>query len=109
VLKSAFLFVAPARSILDYALNWDIYFPRQVTRALNLNPAHWTPPQKKALENWSLVLALIPDLARWTSAEKNQLVKIIRAKSSANEMPYLRQAQHHRRLREALLRLGSSQ
>lgn len=23
-----FLFIAPARSILDYALNWDMYFPR---------------------------------------------------------------------------------
>jgi hypothetical protein len=50
---------------------------------------------------------LIPDLPRWTPAEKNQLIKIIRAKSAPNEMPYLRETQHHPRLREALLRLGS--
>ena len=78
-----------------------------VTRALNLNPTRWTPAQKQSLENWSLVLALIPNLTRWTPAEKHQLIKIIRAKSTPNEMPYLRQTQRHPRLRSELLRLGS--
>jgi hypothetical protein len=78
-----------------------------VIRALNLKPARWTAIQKQFLENWSLVLALIPDLAHWTSVEKLQLVKIIRAKSAANEMPYFRQTQRHPSLREALLHLGS--
>ena len=78
-----------------------------VTRALNLNPARWTQADKQALENWSLVLALIPDLPRWTPNEKNQLVRIIRAKSEPNEMSYLRQTQRHVRLRAELLRLGS--
>jgi hypothetical protein len=79
----------------------------QITQALNLNPARWTPAQKQSLENWSLVLALIPNLTRWTPAEKHQLIKIIRAKSAPNEMPYLRQTQRHPRLRSELLRLGS--
>jgi len=79
----------------------------QITRALNLNPTRWTPAQKQSLENWSLVLALIPNLTRWTPAEKHQLIKIIRAKSTPNEMPYLRQTQRHPRLRSELLRLGS--
>jgi len=79
-----------------------------VTKALNLNPTGWTPSQKQALENWSLVLALIPNLARWTPQEKQNLIKIIRAKSAPNEMSYLRQTQHHSRLRDELLRLGSS-
>jgi hypothetical protein len=78
-----------------------------VTQTLKINPARWTPTQKQALETWSLVLAQIPDLTRWTPQEKHQLIKIIRAKSAPNEMPYLRQTQHHPRLREALLRLGS--
>jgi hypothetical protein len=78
-----------------------------VIRALKLKLANWTATQAQALENWSLVLALIPDLPRWTPAEKNQLIKIIRAKSAPNEMSYLRQTQHHPRLRKALLRLGS--
>jgi hypothetical protein len=78
-----------------------------VTCALNLNPTNWTPAQLQSLETWSLVLAEIPDLSRWTHAEKKDLIKIIRAKYAANELPYLHQTQHHPRLREELLRLAS--
>jgi hypothetical protein len=78
-----------------------------VTRALEVDRTHWNSAQQQALENWSLVLALIPGLARWTPDEKQQFVKIIRAKSAPNEMSYLRQTQHHPRLRDELLRLGS--
>ena len=39
--------------------------------------------------------------------EKHALLKIIRAKSAANEMHYARLLQKHRLLREALLELGS--
>ncbi|MGC2272648.1 MAG: hypothetical protein WA539_11755, partial [Candidatus Sulfotelmatobacter sp.] len=78
-----------------------------VTQALKITFARWTPADWHALENWSMVLALIPNLARWSPGEKHQLVRIIRAKSARNEMLYLRQTQHHPRLREALLRLGS--
>jgi hypothetical protein len=78
-----------------------------VTRSLSLNPAPWTPAQLQSLENWSLVLALISDLSRWSPQEKQNVLKIIRAKSASTEMPYLRQTQHHPRLRQELLRLGS--
>jgi hypothetical protein len=78
-----------------------------VTQALKINLTCWTPAQKQSLETWSLVLALIPNLPHWTPNEKNQLIQIIRAKSAPNEMLYLRQTQRHKRLREALLRLGS--
>ena len=79
----------------------------QVSHALRINPASWTPAQKQSLENWSLVLAQIPNLPSWTSEEKRQLLEIIHAKSAPTEMPYLRQTQHHPRLRDELLRLGS--
>jgi hypothetical protein len=78
-----------------------------VTRALRINSSRWTPAEQRSLETWSLILCLIPDLARWTPNEKNQLVKIIRAKSAPNEMTYLHQTQRHPRLRAELLRLGS--
>ena len=76
-------------------------------RVLNINSSNWTSDQRRALENWSLVLAQIPDLADWTVEEKHELVKIIRAKSATNEMRYLRETQQHARLRSELLRLGS--
>jgi hypothetical protein len=78
-----------------------------VTKALNINPTRWTPIEKQAFENWSLVLAQISDLTRWTPQEKQNVVKIIRAKAAPNEMPYLHQTQKHPRLRAALKRLGS--
>jgi hypothetical protein len=78
-----------------------------VIRDLKIDPSNWTPGQKQALENWSLVLVLIPDLAGWTSDEKRRIAEIIRAKAARNEMRYLRLAQRHSRLREGLLRLGS--
>jgi hypothetical protein len=79
-----------------------------VTQALNLNPSRWTPLQNQFLENWSLVLAQIPNLPRWTPEEKRELTKIIQTKSAPNEMPYLHQTQNHLRLRAELLRLGSN-
>ena len=78
-----------------------------VTRALKINPARWSQPQIQSLPNWSLILALIPGLSHWSRAEKDRLVKIIRAKSAPNEMTYLRRTQQHARLRAELLRLGS--
>jgi hypothetical protein len=78
-----------------------------VTRALNINSSALPHADQRSLENWSLVLALIPDLGRWTPAEKRQLIKIIRTKGTGDEMRYFRQTQFHPRLRSALLRLGS--
>jgi hypothetical protein len=77
-------------------------------RALRINASRWSRSQIHSLGNWSLILAQIPDLSSWTPAEKDQLIKIIRAKSALNEMPYLRHTQHHPRLRAELLRLGST-
>ena len=79
-----------------------------VSRILKIETSGWTPGEHRSLENWSLVLALIPGLARWSSEEKDRVVKIIRAKSDLSETPYLRQTQNHLRLRKALLHLGST-
>jgi len=78
-----------------------------VSRALRINPSRWTPAQHSGLEDWSLVLALIPNLALWTPEEKRQITHIIRAKSASREVSYLHATQHHPRLRRELLRLGS--
>jgi hypothetical protein len=79
-----------------------------VTAALGIHLNRWAPEQKLALGNWSLVLALVPDLASWRPKEKRQVVDIIRSKYGNNEMRYLRQTQKHARLRAELLRLGSN-
>jgi hypothetical protein len=80
---------------------------QDVARALGINPARWTPAERRSLENWSLVLALIPGLQRWSPEEKRSLIQIIRSQSARSEMRYLRLTQRHPRLRQELLRLGS--
>jgi hypothetical protein len=60
-----------------------------------------------AQEAWALVLALIPDLGRWTPEEKRGVARILRAKTGPDESRYLRTMAGHRRLRQEILRLGS--
>ncbi len=79
----------------------------EVSRALGVNLSRWNPAERHAFENWSLVLALIPDLSRWPPQEKHDAVQIIRAQAGFDEMRYLRLTQRHARLRAELLRLGS--
>ena len=64
-------------------------------------------PSGRAFENLALVLEAIPDLPRWTRAERAGLVAIVRAKEGNEEIPYLRLLQAHAKLRKALIRLGS--
>jgi hypothetical protein len=79
----------------------------EVSRALSIGLSEWNSAQRQAFENWSLVLALVPDLSRWSRQDKKDAVKIIRAQAGRSEMQYLRLTRRHSRLREALLRLGS--
>ncbi|MGC1646935.1 MAG: hypothetical protein WA741_13975 [Candidatus Sulfotelmatobacter sp.] len=78
-----------------------------VSRALEINLSRWSVAERKAFENWSLVLVLIPNLSRWTPQQKTDAAKVIRAQAGRNEMSYLHLTQRHPRLREELLRLGS--
>jgi hypothetical protein len=79
-----------------------------VARALGISTQHWKEAERLAFENLSLVLALIPDLARWTDDEKGAIARIARAKGGADESRYVRLLQKHRKLREAIIKLGSS-
>ena len=80
---------------------------RAVAHILAVNPSSWTNLEQTSLENFAVVLALVPDLSAWTNGQKQAVRQIIRAKSKPNEMLYLHLVQRHDRLREALLKLGS--
>src|SRR5262249_34447234 len=80
---------------------------RRVAAALGRSPARWLPEQRRAFSDFSLVLDLIPDLARWPRAERAAVAEIVRAKTARTEREYLQRLQRHKRLREALIRLGS--
>jgi hypothetical protein len=61
---------------------------------------------ERGQEAWGLVLALIPDLGRWTAQEKRGVARILLAKTGPDESRYLRLMAGHRRLRQAVLELG---
>src|ERR1039457_941427 len=80
---------------------------RALERMLGVSTSSWRTLEKAAFENFALVLAQVPGLRAWTREEKEDLVRIIRAKSKPDEMLYLHLTQRHGRFRKALLTLGS--
>ncbi len=80
---------------------------RKVARALGEQLEGWTGQARRAFENLALVLALVSDLPRWSSAEKRAATRIVWAKAGPLESRYIQLLQGHPRLREAFLTLGS--
>jgi hypothetical protein len=80
----------------------------KVARALGADPEKWKALERRAFDNLALVLALIPDLAKWTDTEKRDIVRIIRAKAHADESRYLRLLQRQAKLRDVISKIGSS-
>jgi hypothetical protein len=78
-----------------------------LARVLGVSTASWSPLQRTSFANFAVVLSLVPGLPLWSENAKHCLLRIILAKSAANEMLYLRLSQKHPRLRQALLKLGS--
>ncbi len=80
---------------------------REVARALNVRVEDWKAPEQRAFEDLALVMALIPNLARWTEDEKRDAARIIRAKAGADESRYVQLLQRHSKLRDEIIKIGS--
>ena len=63
--------------------------------------------QRQKETGFAAVLSLIPDLKRWSAADKKLLSRIVRAKAAAEETTYLKMMSQHERLRRAIIELGS--
>jgi hypothetical protein len=81
---------------------------KSVSRALGVEESSWTSGADDGFDNLALVLALVPDLRRWTSNEKEGVIKIANAKMGPDEAEYLRLMQQHTRLREAIRKMAAS-
>ncbi len=79
----------------------------KVARTLVISVLDWSEVELSALSDFAVVLELIPDLNRWTDSERQAVVQIIRAKAGPDEARYLKLMQRHRRLRAAMIKLGS--
>jgi hypothetical protein len=80
---------------------------RNLARWLSVSMSDWRGPNLSALSDFAVTLSLVEGLEEWTTAEKQALLKIIRAKASADESTYLKRMQKHLRLRRRLIKLGS--
>jgi len=78
-----------------------------VARALGERLEAWRGEARRAFEDFALVLALVPDLPRWTTEDKRSLVRIIRAKVGPEESRFLRLIRKHTKLKDAVVRVGS--
>jgi hypothetical protein len=96
-----------ARDFGGDAVRMREHSSRALEKILGVSASSWTPLEKSAFENFALVLSQVAELRAWTREEKEDLVRIIRAKAKPGELLYLHLTQRHRRLRKALLRLGS--
>jgi hypothetical protein len=61
----------------------------------------------QALKNLAPALMLIPDLTHWSDEDKHLLARIVEAKTRRSESLYLKLMQQHKRLRAAMIGLGS--
>jgi hypothetical protein len=76
-----------------------------VTAALGVSSARWPRDERIAFERLALLVALIPDLARWPEADQRRLIHVMRAKGGSSEARYVRLLDGHRRLRQSLAAL----
>jgi len=81
----------------------------RLARIIQVDPRKLKPQAQIAFADFATVLSLVPDIARWSSDEKDSLRQIIAAKAGRTELRYQDLLQKHRRLRTAILRIGSSE
>jgi hypothetical protein len=75
----------------------------RVERTLGGWPKRDTSPSARAaVETFSLLLDLVPDLQRWPRADRRALTAIVEAKAGPDERAYASLMDAHDRLREAL-------
>ena len=79
-----------------------------VARTLRIDSSALASLERRAFAEFALVLDLIPDLPRWSAADRDAVAAIVRAKAGRSERRYLRLLQTHARLRRALIRLGTA-
>jgi hypothetical protein len=64
--------------------------------------------ERAAWERWAPIIGAMPDLARWSRAEKAALIAVIRAKGGRREHVYAQRLDAHARLRRSLAALSTS-
>ncbi len=67
----------------------------------------FSPGERLAWERWAPLVAILPGVARWPSADKRALVAVVRAKGGPRESEFVRRFDRHRRLRRSVAALAA--
>jgi len=78
-----------------------------VAQALGVKPTDLSVSEQRVFSDLAMVLAMIPDLSRWSKEEKSAIGQIVRAKTGTDELRYMRLLQRHQKLRDGLRTIGS--
>ena len=84
----------------------DEALPARTLGSLGVKPPK-SDAEKRAQNNFALLLRMIPDFRRWDPVQKSSLVRIIHAKSNSTDAAYAKLLIQHHRFRKAIQRLGS--
>jgi hypothetical protein len=79
---------------------------KMIARVLNMKPERLNDLELRVFDDLAVMLALIPDLKRWTEWDKKRVAEIVRAKMGAAESKYAILLQRHSKLRRAIIELG---
>ncbi|HXH63229.1 MAG TPA: hypothetical protein VNG95_03540, partial [Gemmatimonadales bacterium] len=65
----------------------------------------WSPEERHAWRRWAPLVTLLPDISRWSGAERAATCNVIRAKGGPREDAFVHAFDAHPKLGEALARL----
>lgn len=71
------------------------------------NLEHFPASERKAVERFTLLAALVPNLHRWSDIEKKELVRIMRKKGGPRERDYVMLLKKHQSFRHSLLEIAN--
>jgi hypothetical protein len=78
-----------------------------VAHALGIKPTDLSASEQRVFSDFALLLAMFPNLSRWSKEEKSAINSIVRAKAGPDESRYVRLLQSHHKLRDGVRRIGS--
>ena len=78
---------------------------RDVSQRLQVkNRGRWPRNERRAFEQFALVVNLLDDVDRWSVVDKRHLVKLMRAKGKDQQFGYIKCMTQHERFRKSLSR-----
>jgi hypothetical protein len=76
---------------------------------LGVSSARWSAEERRAFERWAPLVLVLPEIERWSAAERAALAEVARAKGGRRESDFVRRFDEHARLRRAIAALAAGE